>query len=513
MRTNKVKTKEEYKKLFKGNKNETNVLDFIKEKSNETNTTNGDLAYKTTFNPFIDALFSIVEYRTNPNKVKEMVDDCFKIDPQLTAKLIFHFRDISEGKGERNTFRIAIKELSKKVNIENLIPLIHIYGRYDDLLCLLDKDIDVNTKYCVIKYIKEKLNEDIHLFDENKPISLLAKWLPSENTSSIKAREYAKIIRKSLGYNSKEYRQILSKLRKHIGIIETKITQEIFDFEYSQVPSCAMLKYKNIFLEKDNERYAQFLENVANGKTEIKAKNLFPHEIVREIRKLEYDDDKNKTSSLNLLWKNLKDMPIPKGTICMPDFSGSMTWSGHTVAPIDVACAMALYTSERLEGIWNNKFIAFSEEPKLIDVSKFDNIKDKVFFALKEYALNTNLDKAFQLILDVYKNENLNKDDIPTTLIIVSDMQFDECCTHNESTYDKYKRLFEENGLVIPKIIFWNVNSKVTIPTMNKQGVLLMSGYSVNNLKFLDTSYTPLDLLLDTLLDERYKNIFLDEIE
>ena len=98
MRTNKVKTKEEYKKLFKGNKNETNVLDFIKEKSNETNTTNGDLAYKTTFNPFIDALFSIVEYRTNPNKVKEMVDDCFKIDPQLTAKLIFHFRDISEGK-------------------------------------------------------------------------------------------------------------------------------------------------------------------------------------------------------------------------------------------------------------------------------------------------------------------------------------------------------------------------------------------------------------------------------
>lgn len=92
-------------------------------------------------------------------------------------------------------------------------------------------------------------------------------------------------------------------------------------------------------------------------------------------------------------------------------------------------------------------------------------------------------------------------------------MQFDECCSHNESTYDKYKRLFEENGLVIPKIIFWNVNSKVTIPTVNEQGVLLMSGYSVNNLKFLDTSYTPLDLLLETLLDERYKNIFLDEIE
>lgn len=39
MRTNKAKTKEEYKKLFKGNKNETNILDFIKEKSNDTNTT------------------------------------------------------------------------------------------------------------------------------------------------------------------------------------------------------------------------------------------------------------------------------------------------------------------------------------------------------------------------------------------------------------------------------------------------------------------------------------------
>lgn len=138
MRIKKVKTKEEYKKFFKSNKNDTNVLNFIKQKSNEINTINGDLAYKTTFNPFIDALFSVVEYRTNPNKVKQLVNDCFEIDPQLTVKLIFHFRDISEGKGERNTFRIAIKELSKKVNIKNLIPLIPMYGRYDDLLCLLD---------------------------------------------------------------------------------------------------------------------------------------------------------------------------------------------------------------------------------------------------------------------------------------------------------------------------------------------------------------------------------------
>lgn len=503
-----IKTKEEYKKFFEklNNKDETNVIDFIKEQCNKTYTENGDLSYKSTFNSFVDALFSISKYRFNPEKIKIMVRECFKIEPQLTVKLIFYIRDIRGGAGERKSFRLAIKELSKLTNITDLIKFIPEYGRYDDLLCLLDNDIDNFTKDKVYAYIASKLTSDLNLYYQNNPISLLAKWLPSENGSNIKNRKYSRKIMEKLGYTPKEYRQILSKLRKHIGIIETKITQGIFDFDYSQVPSCAMFKYRDLFMKKDKERFEEYLSEVQKGKKEIKATNLYPHEIVNKVRDLSYKSNDKEISSLDLLWNNLKDIPLPEKTICMPDFSGSMYKSG-IASPINVSCGLAIYTAERNKGIWKNKFISFSDKPQLVDISNCKNIKEKVSFSLKEDDLDTNLDKTFELILNIYKNEKLNKEDIPTTLLIISDMQFNDCCEENESTYDKYKRIFEENELQIPKIIFWNVDSKVNIPTMNEQGVLLISGYSTNVLKFFNNAYTPLDLMLDILLDKRYEQI------
>lgn len=507
----KVKTKEEYKNFFKqlnNTTNDTDVISFIKEELNKKYTANGDLTYKSTFNPFIDALFSIPTYRDDYEKIIEMVRNCFKIEPQLTVKLIFYIRDIRGGQGERDTFRISIKELSKLTDIQTLIKYIPEYGRYDDLLCLLDNDIDSKTQDKVYSYISSKLISDLTLYNNDKPISLLAKWLPSENSSSVTNRKYARKIMKKIGWTPKEYRKTLSLLRKHLKIIETKITQGIFDFDYSQVPSCAMFKYRNLFIKKDKERFQKYLEEVQNGKKEIKAKNLYPHEIVHKVRNLGYSSSEEEILSLDLLWNNLKDIPIPEKTICMPDFSGSMYENG-VASPINVSCGLAIYTAERNKGIWKDKFISFSESPRLVDINNHKTIKEKVDFALRESALNTDLDKAFELILNIYKNEKLNKEDIPTTLLIVSDMEFDSCCRDNESTYDKYKRIFEENGLKIPKIIFWNVDSEVNIPTMNEQGVLLISGYSTNILKFFDEAYTPLDLMLDILLDERYNQIFL----
>lgn len=504
-----IKKREEYKKLFENlNKNETNVIDFIKEQCNKTYTDNGDLAYKSTFNPFVDALFSISKYRYNPEEIKIMVRNCFQIDPNLTVKLIFYIRDIRSGAGERKIFRLAIKELSKLTNIIHLIKFIPEYGRYDDLLCLLDDDIDNYTKDKVYAYIASKFISDLTLYYQNKPVSLLAKWLPSENGSNIQNRKYARKIMKKIGYTPKEYRHILSKLRKHIGIIETKITQGIFNFDYSQVPSCAMFKYRDLFIKKDKERFEEYLLEVQKGKKEIKATNLYPHEIVHKVRNLSYNSSDEEILSLDLLWNNLKDIPLPEKTICMPDFSSSM-YDDYLTSPINISCGLAIYTAERNKGIWKNKFISFSEKPNLVDISNCKNIKEKINFALKEDALDTNLDKAFELILNIYKNKKLNKEDIPTTLLIISDMQFNDCCEENKSTYDKYKRIFEENNLQIPKIIFWNVDSKVNIPTMNEQGVLLISGYSTNVLKFFDTAYTPLDLMLDILLDKRYEQIYL----
>ena len=332
--------------------------------SNISVTENGMEGFKTTYHPLLDMNFKVSSYRHEQDDVivKDVKDIIDSYDASYLLKFLFYVRDVREGLGERRLFRVALRTLlkydfeNKDEIVKQLIQnQIQEYGRFDDLLAVFE-----NTKYeeVVISTIHNILKQDWANMKGNKPISLLAKWLPSVNTSSSDTRKLANKLVKAFGINQKQYRKTLSALRSYLKVTETYTSANEWDkIDYNQVPSKANLKYNSAFLRHDEERRRDFLAALRVGvdkngnKVKINSSVNFPHEIVNKYTNGgsyvygQYDE------ALEQLWKNLKQMPGLGQTIVVRDGSGSMTCrigSGNTSA-LDVATALSIYCAERLE--------------------------------------------------------------------------------------------------------------------------------------------------------------------
>lgn len=480
-------------------------------------TENGAIGYKSSGSALLNLNYQVSSLRNEDElAIIDLFDKAFRETPEYTLKWLFFARDIREGLGERRLFRICYRELAhlnKDLFIKNL-DLISEFGRWDDLISLVN--ISPEFDEAILKIIQEQIMKDMIGLKENKPISLLGKWLPSENASSRKTKHFAHKIRKLLQLTSKEYRLLLSKLRKHIRIVERKMcANEWNSIDYERVPSIANLKYKNAFLKHDPERRKEYLRAVDSGEKKINIAAATPVDIVSKYR---YNPDIDQT--LELAWKNLKDINI-KDTLVVADGSGSMLCRvGGSVRALDVARALAIYTSEHNTAPYRNKYITFSATPRFVNLSKDKTLREKILTA-KQYTevSNTNIEAVFDLILALAIDTRASQDEMIKNVLIISDMEFDQAqrCFWKDTTPVLTKTLFEEireryarAGYQLPKLIFWNVNSRTKlIPiTENEMGVALVSGFTQNVLKMvMSNKYDPLDILLETLDQERYNVI------
>ena len=502
-------------------------MDGLKETiNNETQLTeNGAVGYRTTGKKLLDLNFSVTSLRNKSEK--EIVNkfiDAFYEDKMLAVKWLFYCRDAREGIGERRTFRVVMKYLAENHSdiAKAVISLIPTYGRFDDVLCLLDTEL----KDDVITMIKLQLNEDAKNMMENKPVSLLAKWLPSSNTSSKETRRFAKIIFKAIGMTERQYRKALSKLRKYLNVVEVKMSaKEWNDIDYSAVPSRANLVYNSAFLRNDEERRREYLAALERGDKDVKinAGVLFPHDIVHRYTDGGYYIRKAKDTTLEELWKALPDYVKGAGnTICVADGSGSMTSRvGNTsVSCLDVANALAIYFAERSSGQFKDNYITFSQRPKLVDFSKATTLRQKLEIAFKHNEVaNTNIEAVFDLILKTAVDKGMTQDELPQNILILSDMEFDSCATTNSSNgywgcrrpnqtlFDTFAKKYAEHDYKLPRLVFWNICSRTgTIPVKeNDLGVALVSGFSPAIVKMvLSNSTDPYECLLEQLNVERY---------
>ena len=487
------------------------------EEFNNSVTENGALGYATTQKPLLDMNYKVGSYR-NMDEQTLIADfkKAFYENKILALKWLFYARDIRGGLGERRLFRIITKYLAQVETeyMSRLIPLFAEYGRYDDLLVLLDTDL----KYQVIDIIKSTLNSDMENMQQNKPISLLAKWLPSENASSLKTKNTAKYIIKGLNISVVQYRKMLSKLRAYINIVEKQMSANQWeDINYTAVPSKANILYRNAFLRHDTERRKQFLEDLKNNKTKINSSVLFPHEIVNAYYEYRSWNDRTKKydETLEQLWKNLPDLVKENDTtMVVADGSGSMTCTIGTtnITALSVANALAIYFAERCNGVYKDKYITFSAKPQLVDLSKGNNLRDKINIALNyNEVANTNIEAVFDLILTTAVKSKMKQEDIPKNILILSDMEFDSCTSHaNAKLFKTIENNYKEAGYKLPRLIFWNIMSRTcTIPIKeNELGVILVSGFSTNIIKMLMSNETdPYQALLAVLNSDRYKTI------
>jgi len=508
---------------------QNNLFNNLKEqaldgKFNQSVTENGALGFRTSGKELVDFNFGIASMRnSSEEEIKGKFLKVWNEEPFLALRMIFFARDCREGLGERRLARICLREIGElqpNSLIKNL-SLIPEYGRWDDIIELLDINDSINEE--IFKLIQNQLLKDIDGITKNEPISLLGKWLPSENASSLKTKQLAKIVRKGLNMNSKSYRQLLSKLRKHINIVERQMCAGEWDkINYESVPSIANIRYRNCFLRNDETRRREFLGALQKGEAKINASVSSPVDIVGAYNHGDYHRIKEIDDTLEEMWKNLSEVEV-NNTLVVADGSGSMTWhSQGNITPLAVANALAIYTAERNKG-FEGQFMTFGRDPQFVSINHLNTLKDKINL-VNEYddCGNTDIEKVFRVILETAKNNNYKQEDLPERVLIISDMEFDSGMYFGSNKYENpsgQKQLFTEiqegfeaEGFKLPKLVFWNVASRTgTIPVReNDLGVGLVSGFSQQILKMvMSDKLDPFEIIVETLMSERYEPIHL----
>jgi hypothetical protein len=273
----------------------------------------------------------------------------------------------------------------------------------------------------------------------------------------------------------------------------------------------AGLIYRNAFKKHDLNRYVAWQSDVKSGKNNAKVNTsvLYPYDIVREVRAGRSGND-----TLDLQWNNLPNYfkNVNNSTLVMCDSSGSMTTglSGN-VQPLDVSVSLAIYCGERAKGPFKNHFITFSGVPTLQEIVG-KNIYEKVHnLCNAHWSMNTDLQAAFDLILNTALKNKLSQEDLPSTLLIISDLAFDACRNNSLTNFETAKRKFESAGYKLPKVVFWRVNTidKQQPVQRNEINTALISGLSPSIIQYLfdDQIVTPYQQMLKVLNSERYSVI------
>jgi hypothetical protein len=463
-------------------------MNFIEAlQTNDTLTENGMVTNSSTLNECVNLFFTIGAMRgQDKDRLISNFSKAFNENPLAALKILFWARDVRGGAGERQIFRDIIKYLAEnhpKAVSEN-IQAIPYFGRWDDLSVLFGTPLEAAA---VQMYVSGLIVEN----------SLCAKWIPRKG-------EIFNAIRKTLNVTPKNLRKLL------VGVsntVEQKMcANQWTEIEYSKTPSLAMSRYTKAFVKHDSIGFSEYLEKLKKGETKVNAGAVYPYNVVQTLKEGVWE-------LANEQWKSLPNFMEGTTERILPvvDVSGSMnSIVSGSISCMDVATSLGLYISERNEGVFKDAFITFSEKPKLEKVN--GNLKDRYHQMLRsDWGMSTNLESVFNLILNQAIKHNLQPEDMPSKLLIMSDMEFNEASRHSESAMQMINRLYNDSGYSLPQIIFWNIQSRSkNFPIRyDEKGVALISGLSPSIVKSVlgGEEITPISIMNKTINSERYSII------
>ncbi len=463
----------------------------LEKTENTTYTENGDLAYRHILkagevrnNLELFGLGGAMRGQTF--SVKDMFGKAFLENEELAVENMFYLRDCRGGKGERDLFRACLDHIAnvapEKTGV--LLPFVLEYGRGDDLLGLVSK---LSTRQTACEYICSMIKEDMDRFEKGKPVSILAKWLPKPNATAKHKRQAARIIAKAMGMKESEYRRTISLLRSRLNLVETALTEKK-PVDYPSVPSLAMLKYTgpassyspnelNAFPRNDANGFEAYEAGLATGKTKVNSATLNPVQVYKRA----YSSKELSQAQWEEIEKRIPH--TDKRIIIVRDGSGSMMGD-----PLDIATSLTIIASGSLTGEFKDKFITFSDSPRLVDLSGCGNLAEKRRKCEREAdCSSTDIEATYDLILE--NSKHCAPEDYITNVVVISDMQFNIGTTlwdyrtgktqNHESTFAAAKKKFAEAGIPFPVMTYWNVDARnLSFPTDTIDGVQFVSGYS-----------------------------------
>lgn len=499
-------------------------MNGLKNATNYGYTENGAVKHTTTKSALLDmfAMGASMRNRSDADVIC-MFKNAYNENPEYALKCLFYIRDIRGGQGERRFFRVCMNWLAKNdvAAARRNMPYIAEYGRYDDFYCLVDTPLEKE----MFDFLKSQLVYDM----SGAAPSLLAKWLCSCNASSRKTIALGNKTRQAFGLTQKEYRKVLSTLRKRINVLERLMSAGKWEeIEFDKIPSKAGLKYKKCFANKDiiKKQY----ENFAKEKTtKVNAAALYPHEVVEKALHCRYANmDDTDRLMVNKYWENLPNWVKNANFngICVVDTSGSMFGT-----PINVAISLGLYCAERAGGPFANHYISFASRPQLIETKGADFV-DKVRRIYETNLVdNTNIEAVFELLLNTAIQNNCSQEEIPQNVVIISDMEFDAAAHSPGGGYTWYRNAaptpayslnrnnvetvmegvahkWAQHGYKMPHIVYWNCDARSdNIPMLGNGPISYVSGFSPSIFQTILTGKTGFDLMMDALNNVRYSVI------
>jgi hypothetical protein len=461
----------------------------------EARTANGMKARASTANKCVD-LFAGIGAMRGKDVIPSFVG-ALTTNTDYAMRIAQWARDVREGSGERKLFRDILAYLAKNdvLKAEKLLGKVPELGRWDDLWSVFG--------------INERLDKqivDLVAVELEKGNGLLAKWLPRQK-EIINGKDFTSALRNKLRMSPKEYRQLV--------VSNTKVVEQFMcaknwdEINFSHVPSLAHSRYKKAFY-KNAESYKAYVEALVKGDKSVKinAGAVYPYDVLKGVAY----NSKVENDVVQAQWDALPNYLGDNSILPLVDVSGSMRcpaggWQSKSgLTCLEVAVSLGLYVADKLTGDFKDCFLTFSSSPTM-DVLKGNIIQKLQQISKCNWMGSTNLHAAFDSILKTAVKNKVNPEDMPKTLLIFSDMNFNQCVQHDDSAIEMIKRKYEEAGYEVPQVVFWNLNDSGHKPAKHDdKGIALVSGFSPSILRSILSakSFTPEDVMKETILKERY---------
>lgn len=461
-------------------------------KTAETRTENGMRAHANTGSRILD-LFSTVGSARGVDLTSQL-HAALGESEDLTVRTLLWARDVRGGAGERQTFRNLLSSLESTdpALAGEFMHKIPELGRWDDLFTYRD----ATNRQAAFALIKQALS------DGN---ALCAKWMPRKGPVAAELTRFLEL-------SPKQYRKLLVRLTK---VVESQMcAKEWNSINFSHVPSLASARYQKAFGRNAPEAYSTYIRELQkpvqqrDPTVKINAGAVYPHDVVKSVAR-------GNAAVADAQWQALPNYVGDASILPMVDVSGSMGNLGYSapgvVQPIDVAIALGVYLSEKNRSKFKDLILTFSGTPEFVHLQ--GNLSSRMRqLSSAKWAMNTNLHAAFDRILDVALKYRVPQADMPATLLILSDMQFDQCTRYDDTAMEMIKRKYEAVGYTVPRIVFWNLNARYakngSPVQFDTRGTAHVSGFSPSIMQSVLANdledYTPYNVMLKTLLNPRY---------
>ena len=457
----------------------------------EARTANGMKARQSTANACVDLFFAIGASR-GKNIIPQFTA-AFVENDDLALRIAAWVRDARGGAGEREVFRQILTHLetANPDAAAKLLAKVPELGRFDDLLIFKTKPMK-DKAYTLLGDALRARN------------GLAAKWTPRKG-------EVAAEIRKFFGMTPKQYRKTLVGMT---NVVETAMCSGSWDtINYSHVPSVAHSRYKKAF-GRHGTTYAEYVTKLVKGDADVKinASAIFPHDVLKgRIGGYGVTMSKQELDVIEAQWAALPNYIGDASVLPLVDVSGSMTCKAGTTGSttcLEIAVSLGLYFADKGRGAFKDCMLTFSDSPQLVKLK--GNINEKIDqMVATDWAMSTNLHAAFNKILDTAMKGKVDQADMPGTLVIFSDMQFDQCVKHDDSAMEMIERKYKDAGYELPKVVFWNLNAGSNVPVkFDKSGTALVSGFSPAIASAVlsgdNDGFTPEAIMLKAVMADRY---------